>query len=132
MKELSHMLGAAILGVTLSSAAVANPANVDRVTEGLIAAGMAIELGDNCPSVSVRFVRGISFLQGLKNHLKSLGYTNAEIDAYIDNRQEKQRLEAIAFGRLSALGVRVDTPSTYCTVAQSQIAAGTQIGKLLR
>lgn len=117
---------------TLAIPASANPANVERVTEGLIAAGMAIELGDKCDGVNVRMIRGLNFLQGLKSHLQDLGYSNAEIDAYIDNRTEKQRLETIARQRLNALGVRTDDGATYCTVARGQIAEGTQVGRLLR
>ena len=132
MTSFKPLMCAALLGGMLSSAAVANPANVERVTEGLIAAGMAIELDDNCGDVRVRMLRGLNFLQGLKNHLQDLGYSNAEIDAYIDNRTEKQRLETLARQRLNALGVRSDDPSSYCTVAQAQIVADTQVGQLLR
>lgn len=119
------------LTATASSAA-ANPATVERVTEGLINAGMAIELDDNCGDVKVRLIRGLNFLQGLKNHLSDLGYSNAEIDAYIDNRAEKDRLEVIARGRLAELGVVVGQPATYCSVARAQVNQGTQIGQLLR
>ena len=132
MKTTKTLFAAAALGLTLSGAAVANPANVERVTEGLIAAGMAIELDDNCGDVRVRMLRGLNFLQGLKSHLQDLGYSNAEIDAYIDNRSEKQRLETLARQRLNALGVRTDDASTYCTVAKAQIAEDTQVGRLLR
>ena len=132
MKTSKTLIAAAVVGLTLGSVAQANPANVERVTEGLIAAGMAIELDDNCSDVRVRMLRGLNFLQGLKNHLQDLGYSNAEIDAYIDNRSEKQRLETLARQRLNALGVRTDDASTYCTVAQTQIAQGTQVGQLLR
>ncbi len=132
MTFLKTTLQACATVAVLSAPAYANPANVDRVTEGLIAAGMAIELGDKCDRVSVRMIRGLNFLQGLKSHLQDLGYSNAEIDAYIENRSEKQRLETIARQRLNALGVRVDDGSTYCTVAQGQIAEGTQVGRLLR
>lgn len=132
MRPFKTWTSAVVLGAMLASTAQANPANVERVTEGLIAAGMAIELSDNCDGVRVRMIRGLSFLQGLKNHLHDLGYSGAEIDAYIDNRTEKQRLETIARQRLNALGVRTDDTTTYCTVAQTQIAEGTQIGRLLR
>lgn len=133
MIPMKKMITAAVVGLTLTATtASANPANVERVTEGLIAAGMAIELGDNCDGVSVRMLRGLSFLQGLKSHLQSLGYSNTEIDAYIDNRTEKDRLETIARQRLNSLGVRTDDPATYCTVARGQISQGTQVGQLLR
>jgi len=112
--------------------AQSSPGEVTRVTEGLIAAGMAIELGDFCNGVSVRLVRGISFLQGLKGDLRDSGFTDAQIDAYIDNDQEKDRLEAIARGRLADLGVVTTEPASYCRVAQGQISQGTQVGQLLR
>ncbi|MBU2993810.1 DUF5333 domain-containing protein [Octadecabacter sp. 1_MG-2023] len=132
MKTKMTWAMAATIAMTLSGTASANPGNVERVTEGLIAAGMAIELDDHCGSVSVRMIRGLNFLQGLKRHLSDLGYSNSEIDQYIDNDAEKDRLEAIARQRLADLGVRRSDPSTYCTVARSQMAAGTQVGQLLR
>lgn len=132
MNTLKTTCAALAACATLAAPAQANPANVERVTEGLIVAGMAIELGDKCGGVRVRMIRGLNFLQGLKSHLQSLGYSNAEIDAYIDNRAEKDRLEAIARQRLTALGVNEADAASYCAVAQGQIAAGTAVGRLLR
>lgn len=124
---------AAVMGLTmLATTASANPSDVSRVTEGLIAVGMAFELSEQCDSVSARKVRGLNFLFGLKSHLQELGYSNREIDAYIDNRVEKDRLEAIARQRLETLGVRTDQPATYCSVARDQMAQGTLAGSFLR
>jgi len=123
------------LGLALAATTTfANPPlrDVTRISEGLIVAGMAIELGDKCDGVSTRIIRGLNFLQGLKNHASDLGYSDAEIDAYVNDRAEKARLEVIARGRLADLGVIADDPASYCTVARAQIAAGTQVGQLLR
>lgn len=133
MNTLKNTTTAALLGLTFAAtSASANPASVERVTEGLIAAGMAIELGDQCGDVRVRLLRGINFLQGLKSHLSDLGYSNREIDAFIDNDAEKDRLEEIARQRLSALGAVDGNGASYCTVARGQIFQGTQVGRLLR
>jgi hypothetical protein len=133
MTTLKTTITAALFGLTMSAtSATANPANVERVTEGLIATGMAYELGEKCDGVSARLLRGLNFLYGLKSHLQDLGYSNAEIDAFVDDRAEKDRLEAIACARLASLGVRTDDPATYCAVARSQIAQDTQVGRLLR
>lgn len=129
---LAALTFGAVLAAPMATPVAANPAQVERVTEGLIAAGMAIELDDNCGAVDVRLLRGLNFLQGLKSHLSDLGYSNAEIDAYIDNDAEKDRLEAIARQRLSDLGVRVGETETYCIVARGQIAQDTAVGRLLR
>lgn len=133
MTTHKKMITAALFGLTLAATTTtANPANVERVTEGLIATGMAYELSEKCGDVDARLLRGLNFLFGLKAHLRQLGYSNAEVDAFVDDRAEKDRLEAIARERLTALGVRTDDAATYCIVARAQIAQGTQVGRLLR
>ncbi|WP_377506719.1 DUF5333 domain-containing protein [Octadecabacter sp. R77987] len=123
------------LGLTISAtAALANPPlrDVAHVREGLITAGMAIELGDNCADVSVRMLRGLNYLNGLKSHARGLGYTDDQIEAYVDDRAEKARLEGIARARLAELGAVTGQGETYCTVARDQISQGTAVGRLLR
>jgi len=132
MTILKSTFAALALATALAGQASANPANVERVTEGLITAGMAVELDDMCEDVRVRMIRGLNFLQGLRSHLQDLGYSNAEIDAYIDNKAEKDRLEGIARQRLAALGVKTGDSATYCTVARAQIEQDTAVGRLLR
>lgn len=133
MTTLRETVGAALISLTMmATTASANPSDVARVTEGLIAVGMALELSEKCGFVGARKIRGLNFLFGLKSHLQDLGYSNREIDDYIDNRTEKDRLEAIARERLYSLGVRTDDPSSYCAVAQAQIAQGTLAGSFLR
>ncbi len=134
-QTMTLMTAAAVLVLAaVGGMAQAKPAlkDVTHVSEGLIAAGMAIELGDQCGDVAVRMIRGVSFLNGLKDHARSLGYTDAEIDAYVDDKVEKARLETVARGRLAALGAVPGDAATYCTVAQDQIAQGSQVGRLLR
>jgi len=106
--------------------------DVTRVTEGIIAVGMAVELSDKCGSLSPRTLRGINFLRSLQNHARDLGFSQSQIDDYIDNKDEERRLEAIARGRLAELGVVVGQENTYCTVGRAQMSQGTQIGRLLR
>lgn len=132
MKTLSPAVAALIGLMGTSTPAFANPANVSHVTEGLIAAGIAVELSEQCDSVSIRYLRGINFLQGLRSDLESLGYSRAEIDAYIDDDAEQDRLEALARARLASLGAVAGDAQSHCMVARAQIAQGTQIGRLLR
>lgn len=127
----------AVLGVVLALSAGSVQAqtplkDVAHVREGLIAAGMAIEIGDQCDSISVRLLRGMNFLNSLKNHASGLGYSDAEIDAYVDDDAEKARLEDIARGRLADLGAVAGQGETYCAVGRDQMAQGTAVGRLLR
>ena len=121
---------AAIFAGSLS----AKPAlkDVAEVREGIIATGMAYEISERCGSISPRYFRAIGYLNSLKSYARDLGYSDAEIDAYIDDDTEKDRLETIARDRLASLGVVVGSEATYCAVGQSDIQAGSNIGRLLR
>lgn len=103
-----------------------------QIRDGLIAAGMAYEISERCDSISVRLLRGLGYLSSLKSEARNLGYSNDEIDAYIDDKVEKDRLETIARGRLAELGATRADEATFCAVGRAQMAANTRVGWLLR
>lgn len=107
-------------------------ADQTEISEGLIAAAIAYEIGDKCDSLDARLLRGIAFLNSLRDRAGELGYSRDDIAAYMDDRAEKRRLEAIARARLAEMGGVVNDWETYCAVGRAEIAAGTQIGVLLR
>lgn len=126
---------ALILGfVVLAGATAAKPGlrDVTRITEGLIDTAIAYEIGDKCETLDARFVAGVNFLYALREHAVELGYSDDEIDAYVDDRAEQQRLEALARERLGGKGAVEGQWETYCAVGRVEIANGSQIGQLLR
>lgn len=106
--------------------------DVAKVRDGIIFVGMAYELSEVCESLDARLFRGLGYLQSLKSHASSLGYSDAEIDAYINDDAEKDRLEAIARAQLAQLGVVPGDEASHCTVGRAQIASNTRVGWLLR
>ena len=106
--------------------------DVAYVRDGIIHVGMAYEISEKCGDLNARLFRGLGFLQSLKNHARGLGHTEAEIDAYVNDAAEKDRLEAIARAALADLGVVEGVESSYCAVGRAQIAANTRVGWLLR
>jgi len=106
--------------------------DVTFVTEGIIATGMAYELSEKCPTISARRLRGISYLISLRNYAMEQGFTSAQVKAYTEDKSEEERLKAIAYSRLDALGVRRGNADSYCTVGRAEIARGTATGRLLR
>lgn len=123
---------AAVLAVSLAAPAQAGLPDEAEINEGLIATAIAYEIGEVCGTISARMFRGINYLNSLRDRARALGYSNAEIDAYVGNREEKRRLEAIARARLADMGAVVGQEATYCTVGRNEIAADTAIGRLLR
>ena len=127
------LMTAAVLATALTGAARADGLSDEaEIRDALLVVGMAYEISRKCDSIDARTVTGIRTLLNLKSRARELGYSNAEIDAYVDDKAEKKRLEGIARGQLAQLGVVADDPETYCTVGRDQIAKGTGVGRLLR
>lgn len=102
------------------------------VRDGIIFVGMAYEISQRCDTIDARIFRGIGYLQTLKRRARDLGYSDAEIEAYVNDDAEERRLTEVARGQLALLGVDTDENDSYCAVGRAQIAAGTRVGWLLR
>ena len=106
--------------------------DVAKVRDGIIYTGMAYEISEKCDSLDARLFRGLGYLQSLRSHARELGFSAAEIEAYINDDDEKDRLEAIAREQLALLGVVPGDEASYCAAGRNQIAANTRVGWLLR
>lgn len=106
--------------------------DVAKVRDGIIYTGMAYEISQQCDSISARLFRGLNYLRSLRRHARDLGYSEAEIEAYINDDAEKDRLEGIARTQLARLGAVPGEKDSYCAVGRAQIAANTRVGWLLR
>ncbi|WP_299814211.1 DUF5333 domain-containing protein [uncultured Jannaschia sp.] len=101
------------------------------ITEGLINVGIAYEISEVCPTIGARRVRGLRYLLALRGAASDLGYSRAEIEAFIDDDAEKDRLEAIARDRLAGLGAARGDVAAHCAVGRSEVDRDTQVGRLL-
>ncbi|MEO0691690.1 MAG: DUF5333 domain-containing protein [Pseudomonadota bacterium] len=131
------ILRAAILTLAfVGSAALAQarvPLPEDRAVEdGLTLVAIGNELRKNCDAVSPKYLKTYNFVRGLHSRAKSLGYSEAEIEAYLDSDPDKARVDARARAYLTARGVDYANPETFCTVARAEISAGTSVGSFLR
>ncbi len=126
---------AALLATTLAAgpaAAQQSLSEVGYVTEGLIAVGIAYEISEVCGDIDPRTLRGLAYLNQLRGHAKSLGFSNAEIDAFVDDRAEQDRLEGIARARLAGMGATPGDEASHCAVGRAEIGKQSTIGYLLR
>lgn len=130
MTHLKSALFAALLGTSFAAPAAADINDEPNIQEGLIAAAMVVRLGKRCDSIGVRRLAGLNFLHSLRQGLRNKGYSSREIDAYIDDNED--RLEDVAFQRLRDLGAIDRDGPTHCAVARAQMAQGTLVGSFLR
>ncbi|CTQ33577.1 DUF5333 domain-containing protein [Jannaschia rubra] len=127
MRFLPILLSAAILAAP-ASAALKDEAGI---TEGLIVVGIAYEISRVCPDIDARRLRGLSYLLSLKSAARQMGYSPAEIEAFIDDKAEKRKLEAVARDRLAGMGAVRGDVAGHCAVGRTEVARDTNIGRLL-
>ena len=130
-KSIVAMSTVAVLIAGASSAA-GDLASETEISGGLINAGIAIEIATQCDSIDVRMIRGALYLRGLEQKAAAMGYSEAEIDDYIHDSDEKKRLERLARAKLVEMGAVVGNADSYCAVGQAEISSDTEIGRLLR
>jgi hypothetical protein len=115
----------------MAAPALAGLEEEPRITEGLITVGIAYEISEVCPEIDARRLRGLEYLLRLRAAASELGYSSAEIEAFIDDDAAKDRLEAVARARLAAKGAREGDVAAHCRVGRAELEADSQIGRLL-
>ncbi len=131
---MRNVLIAVISVALLASPVAAKPPlrDVAAVDGALLDMGLADRIRKECPDISARMIRAISYLHNIQQTARSLGYTDAEIDAYRKSPEEKARMKARGAAYLQANGVDTSDPQSYCALGRAEIQKSSRIGSLLR
>lgn len=105
---------------------------VAEIEDTLFVVALANEVGRKCETISGRRLKGYNMLFKLRGRANDLGYTDAEIRAYVESDAEKARMRAKGESYLKSRGVKLDTPETFCAFGRAEIAKSSAIGALLR
>lgn len=124
----------ALAGLLAATPVMAKPplGEVPAIRDGLIAVAIAYEISEVCPTIRARTLTGIARLNGLRGTARQLGYSRQEIDSFINDQAEKDRLEALARQELTRLGAVRGDAASHCRVGQAEIARRSAVGSLLR
>ncbi|WP_272005525.1 DUF5333 domain-containing protein [Roseovarius sp. ZX-A-9] len=125
------MLG---LALTIGAAASAKTPlrDVKEIDDALLWVALAIEISDNCGDIDPRTFKGLSVLYGLKRHAQSLGYTSAEINAYVKSPDEKARMRKRGERYVESRGLDPSDPASLCSLGHAEIERSSAIGILLK
>lgn len=106
--------------------------DVPAIDDALLDLGIADLVRKNCPDISARMLTAITYLYRLKDKARDLGYSDAEIDAYVDSDAEKARMRARGAAFFQARGVDTSDPQSYCALGRAEIQKSSRIGSLLK
>lgn len=120
--------------LTVGNAAAAKPPlrEVVYVDNGLYQIALANVIRKGCSEIDARLFKAIGALRAIKNHAISLGYSDAEINAYVESDVEKDRLRARGARLFEARNVDPENPADLCRLGREEIANNSPVGQLLR
>ena len=124
----------AILVALVTTAAWALPPLSENkyINDRLLAAQVGDLISKACPTISARETYALFQALKLKGYANNLGYTDAEINAFIKSPVEKKRVRDAAERYMKAKGVVEGQPETYCALGREEIARKSVTGSLLR
>jgi hypothetical protein len=102
------------------------------IESGLKVVAIGKMLYRGCEQISPRRIKAFSFARSLQSRARGLGYSDAEIDAYLDSDVDKERVKSSARAYLRAKGVDFSKTSTLCSVGAAEIKEETAVGQFLR
>ncbi|MDU9002661.1 DUF5333 domain-containing protein [Sedimentitalea todarodis] len=130
----SCALALAVCAAAPAVAANSKPplSDVPEIEGTLFVVAVASEVGRKCDTLAGRRLKGYNMLFQLRRRANQLGYTDAEIRAYVESDREKDRMRAKGEKYLESRGVDVDKPETFCAFGRAEIAKSSAIGALLK
>lgn len=123
---------AAVLMTAGATAAKPPLRDVAQVDDAVFDVAIADTIRKNCPDIAPRMIRAYALYRETRQLALSLGYTDAEIEAYGNSDTEKARLRAKGEAYLRSNGVVASDPQSYCALGRKEIEKSSRIGSLLR
>jgi hypothetical protein len=127
MKKLLTL--ALILGLATPALALPPLSENTYINDRLIQARVADRIRRECSDISARFAYAYSQARALQRYARDLGYSDTEIDAFLDSKADKDRVKAAAEAYLAANGATDE--AGFCALGRREIAAGTVAGSLI-
>lgn len=117
---------------TVADARAQTLAQEDDINAGLFNVAVAQKIRKQCDEITPRYFTALGYLQSLKTMALKRGYSEAEIDRYINDDAEKNRMDARRNAYIRASGAQPDDAASMCRLGRQEIARQSQIGQLLK
>lgn len=122
----------ASMAVQAASASAAGLASEKEINDGLLVIAAADKIRRECNGISGRLFRAQGYANELKAAARAKGYSDAEIDAYINNKQARATVRGHRNAYFTSKGASNLDAQSLCVLGYQEIAQKTQIGSLLR
>lgn len=121
----------ALAAALFATPAVALPplSQETHINDQLVSARVADVIRRGCPTIDGRLVYAFSQARALKRYAEQKGYTSAQIDAFLDSKEDRARIYARADAYLR--DNKATDEAGLCRLGREEIAKKTVTGSLL-
>ncbi|MCZ4351163.1 DUF5333 domain-containing protein [Roseovarius aestuarii] len=131
-----RMITTGLLALTLTAFAAqdarAGLREESDINAGLLAIAAADKIRRACDDVSGRLWVARNYLMGLKELAGERGYSETEIDEYVNNSANKAEMRKLRNAYFKSKGASNLDHASLCRLGREEIAAKTQIGAFLK
>ncbi len=125
-----------ILGLTLTTMASADAraglADEADINAGLLTVAVADKIRRECDDISGRLLAARSYVTGLKKMAVDRGYTEAQIDAYINDSEEKAQMRERRNAYFKSKGASNLDAQSLCDLGRAEIRNRSLVGSFLK
>ena len=121
-----------ILALPSTAEAGSGLAQEADINEGLVMMAAADKIRRECGTIGGRMLKAQRFANTLKDVARARGYSDSEIDAYLDSKAERAKVRAQRNVYFQSQGASNLDPASLCVLGHAEIARNSQIGHLLK
>lgn len=131
---MRNMIPPLVLAVSVGfgTAATAGLKEEKDLNNGLLVAAVAEKIQRECSTIGARMFRARAYANALKERAEARGYTMAEIEAYVDDSDEKRKMRERRNAYFKSYGASNLDPESLCVLGHAEIRKNSPVGQLLR
>ena len=130
-----RLMTSALLSLALTTSAgmaQAGLSNETDINDGLLVLAVADKIRRECNAIGGRLFTARSYASQLRELATDRGYSEAQVDAYINSKLETAKMRERRNAYFASKGASNLDPDSLCVLGRDEIARGTQVGKLLK
>lgn len=134
MNVLKTAIAAALAAGTLAATPVFAQVPLSQekyINDRLIAARIADRIRRECKGYDARMVYAWGQARALKKYARDQGYSESQIDTFLDDKAEKKRIYAVAEDYLTRKGAKKGDSASFCAVGAQEFANRSYIATFL-
>ena len=102
------------------------------INAALVEIAAADKIRRECDTIGGRMFKAQRFANDLKDVARARGYSDAEIDAYLDSKTERAKVRQLSNVYFESHGASNLDPASLCVLGHAEIARKSRIGHLLK